>query len=529
MPFQRYIGWSVLILLLAAGLRFIGISFGQPNPEALPALYPYSHEQAVVHPDEYFYVAIPLEMLALQRGDPYFFENPNLLINFNYLLNRVLQLPIPETSRDDLTVRNYAPHSFYVFTRILSALGGIVTVAGVIGIGRFHSQRAGLIAGLIATLSFTLVQHSHYATTSTLASAGVVVCLWACLCALNHRNSIKFLAIASMASAFAAGNRYNAAAVSISVFIVGLILFWRKRNVVQAVKIVGAWSLFPVLFLLTSPYIILHFSLFWEQFTFIYGRYSQAALAETLHGFYLEHLYVVLLGIGLPATIAVIIGIVQLAQKQARILLTLLAYLVPYTFVVLDTAVPQLSDQLTVVVIPIYCIFVGVGIAYVMDNWLIVGRILAIASIAWLIIPLVSVMSIFTMQDTRLVAQSWLFDNVPQESIIWQIYSYNVPLDPQRYNVRIFYGLEIDADAEEPDYLIVSDAVIFEISRRTGQSAIDLLYQALAPYDNPTLIYEVERTRWIFDTLVNNNAAYWHHPHIRVYCLNADVCALDNP
>lgn len=525
-----YIWRACAILLVAAGLRFIGASFGQPNPDAIPSVHPYSHDQAVLHPDEYFYVSIPFEMVATERFSPNFFENPSILINTNYVLNRLLYIPIPDIEGlEGLGLRNHAPFSSYFFTRIISALGGILTVAAVIGLGRNFGKQSALFAGIIATLSFTLVQHSHYATTSTLASAGVTVCLWACIQAIDRNDGLKYLALASLAAAFAAGNRYNASAVSISVFIVGLWLFWQNRTLKQVISVGFAWSLFPIAFLVTSPFIVLHFDEFWRQFTFIWTRYSEATTAEALDGLYREHLYIVLLGIGLPAVIAVTVGIWHIARAKLFVLTILLVYLIPYTVVVLDTAVPQLSDQLTVVVIPVYAVFAGVGLYVIEKRWRLVGRILVGASILWLSVNLVSLLYLFNVPDTRETAQAWIQENIPENTSLQQLYSYNVPIDPMLYpNKMDFFPGEVGITDFVGDYLVLSDAIIFENARRLSLPDDELLRQALEPYNNPVLIHSIPRQRWLFDMLVNNNAVYWHHPSIKVYCLNQNACAIND-
>ena len=54
---MRRIDWlaATVLLLFAAGLRIIGISFGQPNPDYFPSYAPYGmvHEQLPVHSDEF--------------------------------------------------------------------------------------------------------------------------------------------------------------------------------------------------------------------------------------------------------------------------------------------------------------------------------------------------------------------------------------------------------------------------------------------------------------------------------------------
>ena len=55
---MRPIDWIAVtaLLLFAAGLRMIGISYGQLNPDYFPSTAPLGmvHEQAPIQPDEFF-------------------------------------------------------------------------------------------------------------------------------------------------------------------------------------------------------------------------------------------------------------------------------------------------------------------------------------------------------------------------------------------------------------------------------------------------------------------------------------------
>ena len=84
------------------------------------------------------------------------------------------------------------------------------------------------VAGLLVAVSMPMVQHSHYATTSSLAAGFALLSIWASLAALrcSQRAAIwpRYLALAGIAAGLSAGNRYNAAAVGIVVFLAGWVL-----------------------------------------------------------------------------------------------------------------------------------------------------------------------------------------------------------------------------------------------------------------------------------------------------------------
>ena len=54
-----------ILLLFAAGLRILGISYGRLEPQYFPSYAPFGmvHEQIPIQPDEFFNVAIPVNMI----------------------------------------------------------------------------------------------------------------------------------------------------------------------------------------------------------------------------------------------------------------------------------------------------------------------------------------------------------------------------------------------------------------------------------------------------------------------------------
>ena len=75
---MRRIDWLAVtaLLLFAAGLRIIGIGYGRLNPEYFPSYAPFGmvHEQLPIQPDEFFNVAIPVNMALRNQLNPEFFE-----------------------------------------------------------------------------------------------------------------------------------------------------------------------------------------------------------------------------------------------------------------------------------------------------------------------------------------------------------------------------------------------------------------------------------------------------------------------
>lgn len=532
-------GWlwiGTLVLLLAAILRLVGVSHGQPNPRYLPSTVQrgYLHEQAAVHPDEYFYVAIPVQMVLERRANPNFFENPSFLINLNALTFWVTNAS-PNRPDEAIPLRSLAPFHLYVIGRVYSALGGLLAVSATAAAGRLLGGRfAGIVAGGGVALSFPMVQHAHYATTSSLAAGFVAICLWACLAALRGRGfKARMLLIAAICAGLAAGNRYNAAAATIIVLVAGFIA-WRRYPTRRTLGYVGlSWAVCPLVFVLTSPYIVLDFPQFWDDFTMISARFSglDGLSHAPSNGLWLEYRYIIILGLGAPSSLLAVLGLWQMWRHKLWVGLSLVfSYVIPYSVVVLRTAVPHIGDQLTVPIIPFGAILAGMG-AVVVARWL--GRILVLA-FAWAV-PFslsLTIVFLFTQPDTREVAAQWINEHLPQGARVHLLGPYNVALDSALYRVQQTFAGSMPPIARlqerSIEYLVVSDAWPF-FDNRKQEYVPESARQAMNDYfasisANLTLLYEAKRPQWPGYDWLTNNASYWHHPTIQVYCLIEAAC-----
>ncbi len=125
--------FAVILLLFAAGLRLTGLNFGQPDPAYFPSYAPRQmvHPQIHIHPDEYEFVAIPLEMVVRDQLD-LDYEYPSFTALSAYLTYRLTDSSagITPIYRGGVGSRSYAPFPLYVMVRVYSALAGVFTVAG---------------------------------------------------------------------------------------------------------------------------------------------------------------------------------------------------------------------------------------------------------------------------------------------------------------------------------------------------------------------------------------------------------------
>lgn len=555
---------ATIVLLLAAIVRIIGLDYGRPDMQ----FYPHDRErdflplETPIHPDEYFYVSIPIQMLAQGRFNPDFYENPSFLINLNWL-TYLITGSNPHGNEDirGENQRQFAPFPFYMVGRVYSMLGGMLAVTGtfacVRGIGAQLGLRgrqvrfSALCAAALVALSTPMVQHSHYATTSSLASGFAVLAIWLSFAAISlnaHRNrfhSWHYLAGAAVMAGLSAGCRYNSAAVWIVVF-AAAVLWGRQTR--QWVRTLAALSLAPIAFILSTPGAVFAFDQFWQGFSYIFLAFTTGGQVPygTPIGLWYEYRYLALFGIGLVglglAGFGSIFGVLHSKLRSRTIILAI--YIIAYSFVVLRTVRPGHSDQLLVPIIPAFAVLTGIGVLALMKaterRYLSVWRsraIEAIVIVALLAQPLITTLELlplFTRTDTRLVAAAWIHRQLPSGSRIHLIGGYNVPLDTSRYEVTQTYDngytdLQILRDSGI-DYVIYSDAIANDQQRSEAIIPPEYLEQdqAITQWLSELgLLFSIERPSLLGTSVMMHTATVWHQPSIRVYCLNADPCIAD--
>jgi hypothetical protein len=541
---HRQLAVILTVLLLAATLRFYGLDFGQPPADLImtdapPATLP---PDAAVHPDEYLFVQRPLRMLLTGERNPKFFHNPSFLINTN-LVVFWLTGEYNAISWDDramLSARRQAPFRLFFTGRVFSALGGVLAVAGVYAAGRaLAGHVAGTTAAALVAVSLPMVQHAHYATTSSLAAGFVAVCLWATLATIRRFHPILFV-LAGVAAGLAAGNRYNAAAISLVVFFAGWVHLYNNRTYRRAGWVLLGWVAFPLTFLFTTPHVIFDTAFVWSEFQFITNRYIGIDIdplnVSPWLGLRYELRYLVTTGLGPVAAMVALVGIVAgvRTRQQAIMLGLVLTYILPYTYVVLRTIRPLWSDQMLVPFIPAVAVVVGLGAAR-LQRWMPTPLIALLVLTPPLILS-ISAQAAFTSPDTRYQAALWAADHLPDGAQVHLYGPYNVPLDSHRYTVTHTYGtgetLEIDAlRAQNVDYVIVSDAW-FRYFENTPYIDPTYAEQMLAPLQafvtELPMLYHMPRPFVIGTDDPMHTATYWHHPAITIYCLTDHACDQSN-
>jgi len=555
---MRAVDWLavVVLLLFAAALRFIAVDFGQPEPLYANSTLPVSmlHDQTPLHPDEFLFITRPFRMLLTGHPNPQFFENPLFLINTNFVTFWLTDSGRGLTHEERLTgnFRNYAPFPLYVIGRVYSALGGILAVAGAYATARLMAGRyAALVAGLLATVALTLVQHAHYATTSSLSAGFVMLCIWASFASLRAKTSRQrwvLFALGGIAAGLAAGNRYNAAAVSLVVFFTGWVLLYRQRDIAAAGRVLVGWLLFPLIFLFTTIQLFFDFDGFQRDFQSISTQYlsglDRINSVSPWTGLLLEYQYLFGMVLGVPAMMLCVLALLPLFQRKqdlSRIyssqirqyLVLVLIYLVPYSLVILRTVRPNGADQLLIPVIPVFALLAGVGFAWVISQVkqyrLIIRPLLVLLVVSAPLMFSVQLLWLLNQPDTRQQMQAWVHQHLPQGSRIHLVGPYNVPVDYGDYELtQSFSDFETARELRSSgvDYLIFSDA-LYHPAQGANAAYLASIDTARASWDAAGFspMAHIQRPDWwVAGYSGLHTPSYWHHPGLTVYCLTIEAC-----
>lgn len=506
---MRRVDWIAvtLLLLFTAGLRIIGISYGQLNSAYVPSTAPYGmlHEQTPMQPDEYLSVAVPMDMALHNRLNPNFFEYPAFIVNTNFVLYH-LTGALDGLSLDDRkgeSLRIYADFSLYVFSRMYSVYGGLLMVACAYAISRLVAGRyVALCAGLLTAVSFTLVQHAHYIKPGTLSAGWMMLATWACVASLyskNMRYREWLYIVGGVSTGLAATTRYNAAAVGLIVLLVGLILLYRYRTQRMMLGIFLSWIAIPTVFLLGSPYVLIDFENFWKGFTYIVGQFTVTGqnvqnyfLVDSWTGFGYVLTYLLLFAIGIPAIVYMGLGFIgawqdrprqtNLLKQNSQLLYALIIgiFVGVYALVILRTIRPGHSDNLLILVLPYIALLASVGAGWLvkfipLPTSFTMPTVLLILILQPLILS-VQVVEMFNQQDTRHVMLDWIHNNIPHNARFFLNGPYNVPLDIALYPYEQQFGMYVPTlpEGDNYDYMIYSDALAYDVLRSESLVPADI-------------------------------------------------------
>jgi 4-amino-4-deoxy-L-arabinose transferase-like glycosyltransferase len=454
----------LLLLVLGAGLRAWGISFG------LPYLY---------HPDEPNKIDIAQGIFKTGDLNPHYFLKPSLFIYLNalayvpyYALGKLLGV---FQGRADLVGptmlamgvgRTPLPTSV-LMGRLLTMLFGAGSIFLVYLTGsRLNRNRwAGLAAAAMMAVSPTNVATSRFITPDAFVTFFVLLTTWAAL-GIYQRGRLVDYVLAGASAGLTVSSKYNGGVVLI---LIPLAHFLRQgRTGLRDARWLLALLLCPVVFLITSPFAALDFRKFLGDMLFEARHYSSEGHPGMEHNalaWYVSYLW----RTEGPVVLLAICGIVYGLYKRSREILLIAAFPVVYfTFISLMTV---RNDRTLLPAVPFLFLLASTVLVALCERVRALssrtGRILAGGALAvllalCLLFPFAGTVRAtekLTTVDSRETARVWIAANLPQGSKI-ALESYAPFVDPQAFRVQGFLRMiEQTPDwyaANGFDYLVFS-------------------------------------------------------------------------
>jgi 4-amino-4-deoxy-L-arabinose transferase-like glycosyltransferase len=353
--------WAALgaLIVLAGGLRLVGIEYGLPFP--------------LLNPDEANIVPRAWRVVHGGGLDPHFFDYPSLLI--------YLEAPFQWWQGDPS----------YLMGRIVLLVVALGGVAAAWWLGRAaYGNVAGFVAGAFVAVDTTHVVYSRTAVTDVPLTTAVTVAL-----ALLVLGRLEW---AGLAIGLAASVKYPGMLLVVPLVVVG-------RRQWSRLAVSGALAL--AAFALTSPFVLVHAGRAWDD-----ARHVQRLAQAGWLGFeddspapiaYVERLWD---GVG-PALIVGVVGLVVALVLRRRADLALGSFALVWILQLLTTGAH--FDRYTLPLVPVLGALAGRL------------RSLAPVTLLLLVVPLtwsVRDASRLTRTDTRVIAHAWIERHIPHGATI---------------------------------------------------------------------------------------------------------------
>lgn len=415
--------YLTLILILAFVLRVWGIAFGLPLLET--------------RPDELTSISIALDVLS---GDfnPHFFVYPSLhiyLISFLYLSYYVIgRLAGTYQTLADLVVDfTLDPTVLHLIARWLSVFFGVATIYLLYRLTKhlINSTFAALVSAFLLSVAYLHVRESHFAKTDVMMVFFLVLA-FVFIFKLYRRQSLRDSILAGLASGLAISSKYSAFPVLVSLLLVYVLYYLKRRlpffRVFRNRHLRYAYVAAFFGFVLGTPYSILSSSEFLDGIRFLSQAVNEGYLGfRTGTGWWFHLRYSLFYGIGWSFYLAATVGVVMLFVRDWRKSVLLFSFpLLYYLFIGRSTL---RVVRFVLPLVPFLCI----SASYFFERFArrlrpLVGmfgrRMILSLTLAILAFP--STLAglrfnrLISQEDSRLLARSWIQQQLVSGSSIYQ-------------------------------------------------------------------------------------------------------------
>lgn len=416
------------IVLSGFVIRFIGVQFGLPD-------LTHADEPMMIH-----------HAVSYAGGDfnPHYFKLPPLL---SYLLFGVYGIYFVfgtlfgafDSLRafEELFINN--PTSFYLIGRLL--FGVFLGTASIYLVYRLvmrvlNQSSVALLSSFFLAFSFLHVIHSHYVYHDIPMIFFILLTVWKSV-ELYQEPKLSHYLWAAFFGGLASGFKYNAALLSLSIFLAHLLKKekvkeekYSFRAVFLDKKLYLAAGVMILTYLLTNPFSVISFSEFAREL-------GEQFAAEDRFPFFYHLSYSLAEGIGKPLLVLSLVGLFMFLLQHRKMGLVLFSF--PLIFYVFCMVVSQPHERYMLPLIPFLSISAAWAIRAVKLHYLIAALVVAPTFIKSLYVD-----SMLLKKDTRAQAREWIEENIPQGSSIALDHTFFLPrllhhaeqLEEKRFDAR---------------------------------------------------------------------------------------------
>jgi dolichyl-phosphate-mannose-protein mannosyltransferase len=447
-----WLAWGGLgvVLLLGAALRIWGVTYGLPNPTA--------------RPDEELVVGKAFSVFTAGRLDPGNYTYPSLLIYLQALAlwayakggALVGWYAQPKDFLVDAAVAR--PSLVYLICRSVSVVLGLGTIGAAWLLAWLGCRRRDVaaLAALIVATNYIHVRDSRFGTVDVGMTFFIALSLCFAVKAVDGQRAADF-ALAGLCAGLAASVKYNGGIVLIAP-VAAALLARPARVGPAAVKILIAAGAALAAFALTSPYILLRYSIVLGELAarrrFMYGTPGEPALWV-----HLRETFPV--GLGWPLFVAAGLAAAWCLRSRRACHVVVLAYLLPMLASILTTA--HAFPRYLVPVVPAVAVLTAEFAVVVLPAGRLTWLALALALAGPGLWRSVAFDRLAAQKDTRVLAAEWVAENLPARSPVGTCKGYAATVinsdfrRPPAFRVSV---LDCQDEAVVPDiprYLITQD------------------------------------------------------------------------
>lgn len=418
------------LLILAAVLRFYAIDFGKP--------YLY-------HPDEIKLTAQAGRLLNAKFMDKQAFFGIQVYPPFyTYMLSGFLVIPIGfglltgqyESLQAVKAVFENNPFTFYLWSRILVALLGIMTIWILYRLGKkLYDEKLGLLAALLLSVNFLHVRNSHFGTVDVPATFFGVLSLYGCAFMLQDSKMRHYL-LTAIVMGVAVATKFSMVFLALPFIFAHFAQVhprqWLKHSVDK--RFLSGVFTGIISLLIACP-------LFWLDFNETWGgivgthRFEQVGkigsgggflsywTGNQAPGFGVFYPNSIPATFGILLTILVIVGLIVQLVRHRKADLLILTFVLPTYFMFEDMSIKAMRHLIPLV--PFFMIAGAASLSWLyskMKNsrkaWIVIAVIVAIAGTENALHSLIY-MKRLSQTDPRTKVSAWIKKNIPEDATIF--------------------------------------------------------------------------------------------------------------